>query len=336
MSRKVIFFGNGYEYSMAFLRVLLAHEDVEVVAIVSPVSDPVERHQLRSVMGRGLMARLRDSVQSLLQIGPDSFFAQLARAARNTDAMLFWPERVNAPEVIEELANFGADLGVMAGFNQIFKDRLLEALPPIINIHPSLLPEYRGPHPEFWIIADGCEVGGVTIHEVVRKIDSGAILAQESFPVEPWLTCGDYQDRAIAEGEVLLAELLGQEMSEWERLPQRGGGSYKPRVEAEHVQLPFMLPAMDVYNRSRAGAPWMRIVTWVERSWWSGPLERGVPAQAEEGWDAELVALQLSDPVPFVDWASDDPPGTVWRTEGRGLAVVCNPGVVFFRDVRWH
>ncbi|MEL6180451.1 MAG: formyltransferase family protein [Myxococcota bacterium] len=335
-TRKVIFFGNGYAYSMAFLRVLIAHGNVEVVAIVSPVSDPVERQRIRSVMGRGIMARIHDSVHDLLQIGPDSFFAQLARLARGTDALLLWPERVNDPNVIEELEGFGADLGVMAGFNQIFKEPLLKALPPIINIHPSLLPLYRGPHPEFWIVADGAQKGGVTIHEVVRTIDAGAILAQSSFSVDPWLTCGAYQKRAIAEGELLLEQLLDQEMDQWQRMPQRGEGSYLPRVQSEHIRLPFHMSAMEVYNRSRACAPWMKLVTWVERAWWLGPLERDVPAMAEVDWDVELATLELSNAVPFPERDLGEPPGSVWRTEEGGLVVACNPGTVYFRDVDWQ
>lgn len=90
---------------------------------------------------------------------------------------------VNAASFVERLRP--GDSGIIAGFNQIFGDATIARLEPFVNVHPSLLPYYRGPEPARWCIVNGETSTGFTIHTVTRRIDAGEILFQETLQIDP-------------------------------------------------------------------------------------------------------------------------------------------------------
>ena len=75
------------------------------------------------------------------------------------------------------------DVGIIAGFNQIFKNETIKRFQKIVNFHPSLLPFYRGPVPSYWCIQNGEKYTGFTLHQVTAKIDEGEILYQETLEI---------------------------------------------------------------------------------------------------------------------------------------------------------
>jgi len=89
---------------------------------------------------------------------------------------------INDPAFLERLEPGAA--GIIAGFDQIFRAPAIERLRPFVNFHPSLLPLYRGPEPAYWCIQNGEITTGFTLHEVTTRIDDGAILYQESVPID--------------------------------------------------------------------------------------------------------------------------------------------------------
>lgn len=68
--------------------------------------------------------------------------------------------------------------GVVAGFNQIFRPAAIERFRSLVNVHPSLLPYYRGPTPSHWVLERGERASGFTLHRLIEAIDAGEILAQ--------------------------------------------------------------------------------------------------------------------------------------------------------------
>lgn len=87
--------------------------------------------------------------------------------------------------IIDELKAKGVELICLAGYMRILGDELLEAYSDrIINIHPSLLPAFKGAHAIEDAFNYGVKVFGVTIHYVNQELDGGRIIAQESFPYE--------------------------------------------------------------------------------------------------------------------------------------------------------
>ncbi len=76
------------------------------------------------------------------------------------------------------------DFGVIAGFNQIFDCKTIERFKSLINIHPSILPFYRGPVPSYWCIQNNENKTGYSFHQVTEKIDTGEIIFQEEIAIE--------------------------------------------------------------------------------------------------------------------------------------------------------
>lgn len=119
------------------------------------------------------------------------------------------PARVKAPEAVEELRRFGADIFVVAAYGQILSKEILE-MPKYgcINIHASLLPRYRGAAPIQYAILNGDETTGVTIQQMAEGIDTGDILAARAIPVERDDTGGSLFEKLSVLGARLLIETL--------------------------------------------------------------------------------------------------------------------------------
>src|ERR1019366_6173837 len=163
-------------YSLAFLLGLL-QLDVHVCGIVtSPGAHP-------AILGDNALSRIADHLS-----------IPLLRACRINDDH----SRID----IAALRPAGA---VMASFNQIVNAPTLR-IPHhgFINIHPSLLPNYRGPEPVYWVIADGAELTGISLHRAVPKVDAGPILAQDEIAVDPRDTSGTLTKRLVGAGLPLL------------------------------------------------------------------------------------------------------------------------------------
>lgn len=113
-------------------------------------------------------------------------FHSVRAVARRHGIRVLEPGRVNAPEHVEELRRLGVDLVVSIAAPQVFRSEIL-ALPRYgcINIHNALLPRYQGLLPSFWVLANGEEETGTTVHYMNERIDAGAIILQRRTRIEP-------------------------------------------------------------------------------------------------------------------------------------------------------
>lgn len=119
------------------------------------------------------------------------------------------PVRVKAPEAVEELKKYEADVYVVAAFGQILSKEIL-ALPRFgcVNIHASLLPKYRGAAPINQCIIDGEQETGVTIMQMDAGIDTGDILTQKKVIIEDKETAETLFDKLSQAGAALIVETL--------------------------------------------------------------------------------------------------------------------------------
>ncbi len=111
----------------------------------------------------------------------------------------------NGPEFMQQVQLLGVDLIVVAGFARILTRALVD-VPRLgcINVHPSLLPHYRGPEPFYWVLANLEKTTGVTIHHVDEGIDTGDIILQRELEIRPNETETTLMQRsAIVAGELL-------------------------------------------------------------------------------------------------------------------------------------
>ncbi len=135
------------------------------------------------------------------------------------------PERLR--DALPTLAATGADLFAVASYGKIVPQAVLD-LPPLgaLNVHPSLLPLYRGATPLQAQLRDGAATGGVTIIAMDAGMDTGDVVLQESRPIAPTETYGDLHDRFASLGAQMLARACALALSgDLPRRPQRDLGT---------------------------------------------------------------------------------------------------------------
>jgi methionyl-tRNA formyltransferase len=118
------------------------------------------------------------------------------------------PEKLKNPGFLEELKALNADLQVVVAFRMLPEQ--VWNMPPMgtINLHGSLLPQYRGAAPINWAVINGEHLTGVTTFKLQHDIDTGNILLQESFPIGEKDTAGDVHDRMKEIGAHLLVKTI--------------------------------------------------------------------------------------------------------------------------------
>jgi len=124
-----------------------------------------------------------DLVRAVAPVGKHH---SVKRIARTNGIPLLTPESVNSAEFLRELRGLEPDLVVSVSCPQIFGDELLQ-LPRLgcINVHSALLPHYRGMLPTFWVLANGEQQTGVTVHYMSPGIDGGDIIVQTPVAIGP-------------------------------------------------------------------------------------------------------------------------------------------------------
>jgi methionyl-tRNA formyltransferase len=105
-------------------------------------------------------------------------------------------ENVNSPEFTRGIRP--TDYGIVAGFNQIFREDTIRRFGSLVNFHPSILPLYRGPVPSYWCIENNEDRTGFTVHVITSRIDAGEILIQGAVPIGS-IRDPDVLDQRIAE-----------------------------------------------------------------------------------------------------------------------------------------
>ncbi len=170
-----------------------------------------------------------------------------------------------APE--QRLKKLNPDVVCVACFDKRIPQKLL-SIPRhgFLNLHPSLLPDYRGPAPLFWQLRAGEPWTGVTVHWMDAALDTGDIAAQRRTPLPAGIT-GPELDRLLGTlgGELLVTVLTELEAGRVARRPQRPGGSYHSWPRAEDFRLDTGWPARRAYNFMRGTAEWMRpYPVWVD------------------------------------------------------------------------
>lgn len=114
-------------------------------------------------------------------------------------------------DFIEQIKNSNPTIGILASFGEVIPTEVLKAFPKgILNIHPSLLPKYRGPTPGQTTILNGDEETGVTIIKMDEKIDHGPIVVQEKEHVESTDTGKSLYLRLFKKGTILLSNIIEQ------------------------------------------------------------------------------------------------------------------------------
>lgn len=137
------------------------------------------------------------------------------------DIPVFQPVKIKAPEEVETLRAFEADIFVVAAFGQILSQEILD-MPKYgcLNIHASLLPRYRGAAPIEWVILNGEKETGVTIMQMDAGLDTGDMLLKKAVPIEADETDESLHDKLAEVGSNLIVEALCM-LEKGELVPQK-------------------------------------------------------------------------------------------------------------------
>lgn len=179
------------------------------------------------------------------------------------------PEKLKNPAFIEELNALKADLQIVVAFRML--PEVVWNMPPMgtINVHGSLLPQYRGAAPINWAVINGEKETGVTTFKLKHEIDTGDILLQESFPIGENETAGEVHDRMKEIGAQLLVKTVeGIANGSILEKPQVENGKWKmenaethsplkhaPKIFTETCKIDFSKSVEEVHNLIRGLSP---------------------------------------------------------------------------------
>lgn len=169
------------------------------------------------------------------------------------------PETLKDEDVIEHIRQTEPVIGVVVSYGQLIPKRVFRI--PVhrtVNVHFSLLPRYRGAAPVQRALQNGDETSGITIFEIVKKLDAGDIWATKEMDIGPHDNTQDLWDRMSKESAGFLIETLhGIIGGKLTKTPQDHSlATHAPAVCKEEGCIDWTLTARELYNRFRAFTPW--------------------------------------------------------------------------------
>ncbi|MBV7331247.1 hypothetical protein KFU94_24020 [Chloroflexi bacterium TSY] len=282
-SLRVLFWGTRGSFSSVVLHQLLAG-GVHIAAVF--VYAPGFRRapeQIDILPVRPRNTTIQDSSLDLSSLLAQPHVEQnIILQAWSSQIPVFEVGTLNAPATLNQVADFDADVACVACFDERIPDPLL-AVPRLgfLNVHPSLLPHFRGPTPLFWILRDGYNIArqqdsvrtdsesqdkasqdpetGVTIHWMDATFDTGDIAIQKAVYLKDGLRYQEVEQVHAEEGGQLLIELLGEiKKGNIPRTPQSTGGSYQSWPTQDDFEIRTEWSARRAYNFMRGTDNWNR------------------------------------------------------------------------------
>jgi methionyl-tRNA formyltransferase len=169
------------------------------------------------------------------------------------------PTNLKAPEFIEELKSYHANLQIVVAFRML--PEVVWSMPSIgtFNLHASLLPQYRGAAPINWAIINGEKETGVTTFFLKHEIDTGSVIFQEKEPIHENDDAGSLYMRLMKKGgELVLKTVRAIETGSYPSLPQPGAGQLKhaPKIFKETCGINWNQTSAQVRNFVRGLSPY--------------------------------------------------------------------------------
>ena len=228
------------------------------------------------------------------------------------------PEKLKSPEFIEALRQWKPDIQVVVAFRML--PEMIWSLPPMgtLNVHGSLLPQYRGAAPINWAIIHGEKETGVTTFQLQHAIDTGAILLQDRIPIGPNSTAGEIHDTMMEVGAQLLVKTLHGLMDNTiKAVPQEqiiGNDALKhaPKIYTKDCEINWKNNAATIHNLVRGLAPFPGAITKI---------------------DGKIVKLFLTK---IIETSPQEAPGS-FITDGKTYAkIACKDGYIELQDIQWE
>jgi methionyl-tRNA formyltransferase len=229
---KIIFMGTP-EFAVASLDALVSH-GCRIVGVVTAPDKPA---------GRGM--KMQESA--------------VKRYATEHGLHVLQPEKLKDPTFLDELKSLRADLQVVVAFRMLPEQ--VWNMPPqgTINLHGSLLPQYRGAAPINRAVMNGETETGVTTFKLQHAIDTGDILLSERLPIGPEETAGEVHDRMKEIGAALLVRTVdGLAAGTLKEIPQDsipGQVKHAPKIFTEDCRIDWTHSAKSIHDQVRGLSP---------------------------------------------------------------------------------
>jgi methionyl-tRNA formyltransferase len=288
---RIIFMGTP-AFAVASLSALLAAK-MNVVAVVTAPDKPA---------GRGMKMQ-------------ESAVKQFALAHQ---LMVLQPDKLKAPEFLNAIQALKPDLQIVVAFRML--PEIIWSLPPMgtLNVHGSLLPQYRGAAPINWAIINGEKETGVTTFQLQHAIDTGAILLQDKIAISENMTAGELHDTMMEVGANLLIKTVnGLVNQSIQATPQdavvdESVLKHAPKIFSKDGEINWQLSVEAIHNLVRGLAPFPGATSKI---------------------DGKMVKLfstyiQLEKPT--------EPLGS-FLTDGKTYAkIACSNGYLGLNDIQWE
>ncbi|MEW6245775.1 MAG: methionyl-tRNA formyltransferase [Nitrospirota bacterium] len=204
------------------------------------------------------------------------------------------PVKMKDPAFLDALKNWQPDLIAVAAFGRILPPAILN-LPSkgCINVHASLLPKYRGAGPIQWAIINGERETGITTMLMDEGMDTGAILLQETVPIEPDDTAGTLSAKLAQVGGRLLVETLRRlKAGTLAPRPQdHAQATLAPLLKKEDGLIDWTRPAVEIANRIRGLAPWPGAYTFAGEDLWKIWKATAKDGQTDKALPGTIIGL---------------------------------------------
>jgi methionyl-tRNA formyltransferase len=191
--------------------------------------------------------------------GMKMVFSPVKELALAHDIPVFQPENFREEEAVEQLRQLKPDVCAVVAYGRILPQKVLD-IPAkgCVNIHASILPQYRGSAPYQWAVLDGLAETGVTAQHMALKMDAGDVIDVAKTPIGPDETAGELLDRLA----VLGADLLSRTMRRFEAgdvagMPQNEEAvTFAPMLDKSMCPIDWTKTAQQVHNHVRGLHPW--------------------------------------------------------------------------------
>ena len=243
--------------------------------------------------------------------GMKMVFSPVKELALANNIPVYQPENFRDEETVQTLADLKPDVCAVVAYGRILPQRVLD-LPTLgcVNIHASLLPQYRGSAPYQWAVLDGLAVTGVSAQHMALKMDAGDVIDSISTPIGENETAGELLDRLAVLGAELLSNTLHRfEAGRPEGLPQdEQQVTFAPMLDKGMCPIDWRKTAQQVHNQVRGLHPW--------------PVATAVIG----GTNFKIHATVITE--------GSGQPGQILGLTKTGLVIACGEGAVEIRSLQ--
>lgn len=164
------------------------------------------------------------------------------------------PENVNAPDVLQVVSEWKAEVAVVVAFGQIVSQKFLDLFPlKVVNVHASLLPRWRGAAPIQRALMAGDSETGVCLQVMVKKLDAGPILGSRKIPLSESIDANElYQKMEVLGSELISVELMDYLRGNLTAQPQDASKvTYAKKIEKSESEIDWTKTAAEIHNKVR-------------------------------------------------------------------------------------